>query len=120
MLSEITEYDVDGQRARSLACGGQAKEQDHPLLGCRVGGGQAGCAASRHAARRVRPRNGSGASEESRERRRRAAARSAGRADVPLHLVPCDGEARRDDPRGPAGRDRRAGRRSPWLARQAA
>ena len=49
-----------------------------------------------------------------------AVAGAAGRADVPLHLVPGDREARRDGPRRPRGRAGCAGHRGPRRARIAA
>jgi len=52
-----------------------------------------------HGARRVRPRDASGVRAEPAERgigHQCPVARAAGRADVPLHLVPGDREARRD------------------------
>ena len=50
-----------GRRGGGRQAGGCAKEQDHPLLGFRVGGGQARGHGARHAANRVRPRDDSGA-----------------------------------------------------------
>ena len=126
-----SEMDIGGRRderkrpernCRRRKCGRQGgrrpQDQEHPLLGFRVGRGQARGACPRHPGGRVRPRAHSGARPGPGERRfgpGSAVDGAADRADVPLHLVPGDRKTRRDGPRRARERVGHAGRRGTGL-----
>ena len=100
-------YRAPERNRRRRECGRQGgrrpQDQEHPLLGFRVGRGQARGACPRHPGGRVRSRAHSDARPEPGERRfgpGSAVDGAADRADVPLHLVPGDRKTGRDAPRG--------------------